>query len=255
MRLTNRTILITGGTNGIGLALATLLLERGNSVIISGRDESRLANAQRALPSVHVVQSDVSDPKAIQSLHASLLARFPSLDVLVNNAGVMRNLKLAQSRDLRDVTREIDINLSGPLRMVQQFLPHLLTRPEAGIINVSSGLAFIPFTPAPVYSAAKAGMHAYTQVLRSQLAGTRIAVIELAPPGPETPLFRGEFAEETRGQKAMDVTTVAKRAVAGIEAGTLEIRPGLPKVLRIVSRVAPGFMFRQITRMSTPRPH
>jgi uncharacterized oxidoreductase len=165
----------------------------------------------------------------------------------------MRNLRLQQPRDLTDVTREIEINLNGPVRMTQQFLPHLMTMKDAAIVNVSSGLAFIPFTPSPIYSATKAAIHAYTQTLRAQLEGTGVTVIELAPPGVETPLFRGEFEEETKGQTPMAVAELVKRAIAGIEAGTLEIRPGLSNVLRIMSRVAPGFMFGQLTKSSRPK--
>ena len=253
MKLEHRTVLITGGTSGIGLELARQLLSRGNTVAVTGRDQDRLDAAAQALPGVHTFRSDASDPKAIAALHAVVLARFPALDTLVNNAGIMRNLKLNEERDLEDVTREIEVNLSGPVRMVQQFLPHLRTRPGALIVNVSSGLAFIPFSVAPVYCAAKAGIHSFTQSLRIQLQGTGVSVVELAPPGVETPLFRGEFAEETRGQKPMSVQVLAKRAIAGIEAGKLEIRPGLANVLKAMSRVAPGFMLKQMASMAKPR--
>ena len=101
-----------------------------------------------------------------------------------------------------DVTLELDVNLSGPVRMVQEFLPHLKTRPNALIVNVSSGLAFVPFPLSPVYSAAKAGIHAFTRCLRVQLRGSSVTVVELAPPGVETKLFRGEFEKELKGQKA-----------------------------------------------------
>ncbi len=104
-----------------------------------------------------------------------------------------------------------------------------------------------------MYCAAKAGLHSFTQSLRVQPAGTNVTVVELAPPGVETPLFRGEFAAEMEGQKGMDVVVLAKRAIAGIEAGKLEIRPGLSNVLKIMSRVAPQFMFRQMTKMATPK--
>jgi len=195
----------------------------------------------------------VSDPGAIAALHDEMMARFPALDTLVNNAGIMRNLNLNDERDLRDVTREIEINLSGPVRMVQQFLPHLKTREQALILNVSSGLAFIPFLPSPVYSATKAAMHAFTQVLRLQLDGTGVTVVELAPPPVETPLLRREFAAEMAGQRGMAVQALGVRTIAGIEAGKLEIRPGLSNVLKTMSRVAPQFMLKQLARQATPR--
>jgi uncharacterized oxidoreductase len=253
MKLHGRTVLITGGTSGIGLELARRLLERGNTVAVTGRDRRRIDQARQALPELHVFESDVGDPAAIAALYPHALAELPDLDVLVNNAGIMRNLDLNEPRDIVDATREIDVLLRGPIQMTQQFLPHLLSRPEALIVNVSSGLAFIPFAISPVYSAAKAGLHAFTRCLRVQLAGTSVRVVELAPPGTETPLFRAEFEREMKGQKAMDVKALVDKALAGIEGGKTEIRPGLANVLNTMSRLAPHFMFNQLTKMSRPR--
>ena len=254
MKLQHKTVLITGGTSGIGFELARQLQQRGNTVIVTGRDQTRLDSARRTLPDIHVFQSDVSEPDAIAALSDRVLARFPALDTLVNNAGIMRNLNFNRDRDLSEVTREIDINLSGPVRMIQRFLPHLKARSSALIINVSSGLAFVPFPASPVYSATKAALHSFTLSLRAQLAGSNVTVVELAPPGVETPLFRGEFEELMKGQKGMDVEVLVQRAIAGIEAGRLEIRPGLSNMLKIMSRVAPGIIFRQLTAMSKLRP-
>ena len=249
MRMSGRTVLITGGASGIGLELARLLVARGNTVIVTGRDQDKLEAARRELPDLQTYQSDVSSPDEIADLHDQVLARHPTLDVLINNAGVMRNLKLAASRDLKDVTREIDVNLSGPIQMVQQFLPRLLSRKEALIINVSSGLAFVPLSISPVYSAAKAALHSYTLCLREQLRQTSVAVVELAPPPVETSLFRGEFSQEMKGEKAMAPEVLARRAVEGIEAGRLEIRPGVSNVLNIMGRVAPSFIFSQMSKL------
>lgn len=254
MQLRQRTILITGGTSGIGQELARQLLDRGNTVIVTGRDQARLNQARAVLPGVHTLLSDVSDRRAVQTLYDEVVDRFPSLDTVVNNAGIMRNLRLDRERSLADVTREIEVGLNGPIWMVQQFLPFLNARKQSLIINVSSGLAFVPFPAAPVYSAAKAGLHAYTRCLRAQLEGAGVTVVELAPPGTETPLFRGEFAEELKGEKGMDPKALVRRAIEGIEAGKTEIRPGLSNILKIASRLAPGLMFRQMVRMSKLRP-
>ncbi|WP_428392814.1 SDR family oxidoreductase [Lichenicoccus sp.] len=245
VKLTGRTILITGGSSGIGLALATQLARRGNTLILTGRDGAKLDAARRALPSVHTMVSDVSDPAAIADLHGRAIAAFPALDTLVNNAGIMRSLALDAPRDLLDLTREIDCNLSGPLRMVQQFLPQLASRPEALIVNVSSGLAFVPLPSTPIYCATKAALHAYTLSLRAQLAGSRVRVVELAPPAVDTPLLQGAFASG-----AMDATVLATRAIAAIEAGSLEIAPGAARLLRIMGRAAPDFMLAQLVRMT-----
>ena len=249
MRFEKRTVLITGGTSGIGLELAKQLLERGNAVIVTGRDPGRIEAVRHALPGVEAWPSDVSDPAAIAELHAQVIARFPALDTVINNAGIMRNLNLNLRRGLDDVTREIEINFSGPVRMVQQFLPHLKTCENALIVNVSSGLAFIPLPLSPVYSATKAAMHSFSQSLRAQLAGSSVRVVELAPPGVETPLFRGEFEEEMKGQKGMSAAILVRKAIAGIEAGQDEIRPGLANLLKIASRLAPGFMLGQLAKV------
>jgi uncharacterized oxidoreductase len=254
MKLNNKTILITGGTSGIGFELAKQLIARKNVVIITGREQARLDEAKRTLPGLHAFASDVSDPAAIVALHAGVLKSFPDLDILINNAGVMRNLNLNQERSLEDLTREIEVNLSGPVRMIQQFLPHFKTRPEALIVNVSSGLAFVPVPISPVYCATKAAMHSFTQSLRVQLRGTKVHAVELAPPATETPLLRGEFAAEMKSQKGMDVRTLVKKAIEGIEAGKSEIRPGLSNVLKIMSRVAPNFMLNQMSKMTQVKP-
>lgn len=248
MKLTGRTILITGGSSGIGFELAKQLLLKKNVVIITGRNEQSLDNAAARLPGLHTYRSDVSDSDSIRSLYASISQRFPELDTLINNAGIMRALKLQEDRSLEDVTQEIDIDLSGPIRMIQQFVPHLSRRPGAMIVNVSSGLAFVPFAISPVYSAAKAAIHAYTRCLRVQLLATGTTVVEVAPPLTETPLLLG-FADSMKGQSGMAVDTLARRAIAGIEAGKTEIRPGQSNILKIASRLAPEFMFRQLSKV------
>ncbi|SMB81554.1 SDR family oxidoreductase [Deinococcus hopiensis] len=253
MKLTQKTILITGGSSGIGLELARQLQARGNTIIITGRDQHKLDAAQRELPGLHMIRSDVSEPNSITALHAHVTAQFPALDTLINNAGIMRNLNLHDDHGLIEVTREVEVNLMGPVRMIQQFLPHLKTRPEALIVNVSSGLAFVPYPISPIYSATKAALHSYTQSLRIQLEGTGVRVVELAPPATETPLLRGEFDREMQGQRVMDVKVLVKQTLAGIEGGRVDIRPGLSNVMSAMGRIAPGFMLRQLANSTRPK--
>jgi uncharacterized oxidoreductase len=253
MKLTGRTILITGGTSGIGLELAKQLISQRNTVLITGRDLQRLAATKSKLP-VHTYLCDAANPADIEKLQRTVAADFPHLDVLINNAGIMRNLDLNQPHELTDVTREVAVDLSGPIQMVQAFLPQLKARPDALIVNVSSGLAFVPFPLSPVYSAAKAGLHAYTRALRAQLMQSSIRVVELAPPGTETPLFRAEFEKEMKGQKGMDVQVLVKQAISGIESGKTEIRPGLSNLLYILSRIAPQIPFGQMSKMLPAAP-
>ena len=254
MKLEGRTILITGGTSGIGFELAKRLIARRNTVIITGRDRQKLEEAKSALPGVHTLQSDASRPEDIEALRQRVTTEFPACDTLINNAGVMRNINMNQPRLLTDLTQELDINLSGPVQMAQAFLAHLKSRPNALIVNVSSGLAFVPFPVSPIYSAAKAGLHAFTRCLRVQLKGSSVTVVELAPPPVETKLFRGEFEKENKGQKAMPVDALVSKAIAGIEAGEVEVRPGLSNLLYLFSRFAPALPFGHMAKMvrSTP---
>jgi uncharacterized oxidoreductase len=249
VKLENRTILITGGSSGMGFELAKELLERRNVVIITGRSQEKLENAKRALPTVHTLKSDVGDPTAIRALYDQVVEKFPALDTLINNAGIQRVQKFNLGQGLEDITREIEICFSGPVRMITQFLPHLKTRKEALIINVSSSAALIPFPILPIYSAAKAALHSFTESLRAQMAFTGVTVIELIPPAVETPLYRDEALQrEMKLPKGMDVEVFVKKAIAGIEAGKLEVRPGVANVMKLLSRIAPGFILKQMAK-------
>src|SRR5260370_14155505 len=145
MKLTNNSILITGGGSGIGYELNKQLTGVGNTILITGRDQAKLDRAKATFPKLHTFQSDVSDPEAIVALYEKVTKQFPELNILINNAGIMREINVHdKAGSLEDITREIEINLNGPIRMVKQFLPHLKTKSEAAIMNVSSGLAFVP---------------------------------------------------------------------------------------------------------------
>lgn len=248
MDMNHNTILIIGGTSGIGFELARQLLGLGNTVIITGRDPARLAAVQATLPGVDIAPCDVTDVRAIASLHDHIATTYPALNMLINCAGVMRKINLnTPQRDLDDVTREITTNLNGTIWVNLQFLPLLKRQDSAAIVNVSSGLAFVPMPIAPIYCASKAAVHAYTQSLRMQLRHSNVRVVELAPPGTETPLFHGEFSDaDVGGVTPMPVETLVKRALEGLSRGDEEIRPGLSNILKIASRVAPGLMLRQL---------
>jgi uncharacterized oxidoreductase len=244
MILNNNTILITGGTSGLGLEFATQLIALDNVVIITGRDPAKLDQTKKLLPKVYTFQSDVSDPRAISLLYEQVIKQFPALNILINNAGEMRRIDLLEPP--ADIIREIDINLSGPIRMVQQFLPHLKTRSSAAIINVTSGLALTPFPIAPVYGATKAGLRSYTQSLRVQLKNTPVKVFELTAPAANTSLG-DPFAGDVDPKMLMDPVKLIRVAVKALQQDKLEIYPGLARVLRIMSRLAPKFLLKQFS--------
>lgn len=249
MKLTGNTVIVTGGSSGIGLELARRLLALGNTVIVTGRDQAKLDAAKAGLKGLNTIQSDVSDPSAIEALFQRVTSEFPKLNVLVNNAGIMRTLNLHdKDGGLLDITREIDINLCGPIRMIKQFLPHLKAQPSAAIMNVSSGLAFVPLPIAPVYCATKAALHSYTESLRVQLKNTAVKVFELAPPATETPLIDAFNADDMQGITMMPVDKMVDAAIKGLQADHFEIRPGQSNQLKLMSRIAPKFILGQLSK-------
>jgi len=250
MELSNNTILITGGTSGFGYEFANRLLALGNTVIITGRDQAKLDLTKKKLPGVHTFQSDVSKAEDIKQLYKNVTTQFPQLNILINNAGEMRKIDLQdESIDLDNIVREININLSGPIRMVQQFLPHLKTKSNAAIVNVTSGLALVPFPLAPVYGATKSGLRSYTKSLRVQLKNTGIKVFELIAPGSNTPL-NDKFAGDVDESMMMDPIKLIDVAIKGMQNDKFEIYPGIAKVMNIMSRLAPSVIFNQMSKIA-----
>src|SRR6185312_4843488 len=188
MKLTGRTILITGGSAGIGLAFALKFAELGNEVIVTGRRQAVLDEVKANYPKLHTIQSDVADPAQIGALATRVKANFPKLDVLMNNAGVMlyKNLR-APAADLAGLMAEMNINVGGVITTTSAFID-ILRANKGTVINTSSALAFVPMPSAPIYSASKAAIHSYTQSLRFQLEKTGVEVIELMPPAVKTDL-------------------------------------------------------------------
>lgn len=190
MKLSGNTILITGGGAGIGRGLAEALLAEGNRIIIAGRRESALRDTVASNPDMEFAVLDVTDGAAIQSFAARVVNQYPALNVLINNAGIMRAEDLsADPVDLTDAEAIIATNLLGPIRLTAALLPHLQRQSDSTIVNVTSGLAFVPLALTPTYSATKAAMHSYSQSLRYQLRKTSVRVIELAPPAVATDLM------------------------------------------------------------------
>jgi uncharacterized oxidoreductase len=248
MNLRNRTILITGGSAGIGLAFALKFVELGNQVIVTGRRQSVLDDVQAKYPKLHTIQSDVADPAQIAALATRVKADFPNLDVLMNNAGIMlfKNLRVP-AIDLAGLMAEVNINVGGVIGMTSAFID-ILAANKGTVINVSSALAFVPLPAAPIYSATKAAIHSYTQSLRFQLEESGVEVIELMPPAVKTDLA----ADMTEGDVVTVITTeeLVKQSFASLSAGALEIRPGQAKLLAFMRRLAPDFINRQLWKAS-----
>ena len=203
MQISGNTILITGGGSGIGRGLAEALHALGNHVIIAGRRKALLEEVVEANPGMKSLVLDIEDRTAMRSLATRLASEFPAVNVLINNAGISRSENLLdQQDDLADAEAMVTTNLLGPIRLTAALLPLLRKHEHSTIINVSSGLAFVPLAFVPTYNATKAALHSYTLSLRYQLKGTTTEVLEIIPPYVQTDLAGG--AEDPRAMPLKD---------------------------------------------------
>ncbi len=195
MKMTGNTILVTGGGSGIGRELAQRFHDLGNVVIIAGRRRASLEEAIAGRANMHALTFDASDAASIDALATEAVARFPALNILFNNAGIMDREDVTKRGDTGLAERTIVTNVLGPIRLTNALVDHLSAQTDAAIVNTTSGLAFVPLVSSPSYSASKAALHFWTVALRAQLEG-RIEVIELAPPAVRTELTPGQSTRE-----------------------------------------------------------
>jgi uncharacterized oxidoreductase len=207
MNITGNTIFIPGGTRGIGLALATRLQAKGNTVIVGGRNAAAL-DVLAAEHGFGTVRIDTTDPDSIAAASAEVIERFPEVNVLVPMAGIMRAEDWRSPGFLQDAEETVTTNVLGPIRLIAAFTQHLQSRPDATIVTVASGLAHTPLRVTPTYNATKAAVHMLSETIRLQFAGTNVSVVELVPPSVQTELMPGhdtdphampldEYADET----------------------------------------------------------
>ena len=242
MRFDGQRIVITGGSSGIGLAMARAFADQGATVIITGRTEATLRQAASSHPSISGVVCDVSDDEQVVALRDAVESQ-GGVDILINNAGVMLAFDVTNGFALESQLHEIAIDAAGPVRLVHHFLPGMLARPSV-LVNVSSGLAYVPYAAAPVYSASKAFLHSYTQSLRAQLAGTSVRVVELLPPVVDTPLA----TELDPSFSRMPPEKLVSAFLKDLGRGRDEISPGQSAQLKWLSRFAPRVIFGQLNK-------
>jgi uncharacterized oxidoreductase len=243
MNLSGNTILVTGGASGIGLALASRFLAAGSDVIVCGRREAALRAAAAAHPDLVTRACDLARADERESLAEWVVDEFPDLNVLVNNAGIQRRFRLTDPESWEATHHEIAINLDAPNHLGMLLLPHLRTKPSAAIVNVTSGLAYVPFVAAPVYSATKAALHSYTLSLRHHLAESGVRVIEIVPPAVNTDL--GGPGLHTTGEP---LEAFADAVTARIGAGELEIGYGSAEQRRLEANAVFDQWFERMNR-------
>jgi uncharacterized oxidoreductase len=244
MKITGNEILITGGATGIGFALADAFLRAGNQVVICGRHMNKLNEASARLPGVKTIQADISTPAGRAALITDALAHLPSLNLLVNNAGISQliNLNDPHADELEEMLRnEIEIDCIAPILLATQLLSHLKQQSAAAIVNVTTGLVFAPNAAFPFYVVAKAGLRAFTQSLRFQLKDSHIKVFEMIPPMVDTALSKSAGAKITPQQ-------VAVETLKGIERDRFEIQVGKTKSLVLLARISPSLAFSVINK-------
>lgn len=232
MQVSGKSIIITGGTDGIGLRLARQLRAKGAKVTITGRNAARIESAHAE--GFEVIQADLSSLAGVDGLAAALTGR--DIDILINNAGAGsdHDFREAAAIDLADNDLCLFLNLNAPIHLITHVMPMLKSRAEAMIVNVTSGLAIAPRSGGPIYCASKAGLRSYTLALRAQLQGTKVHVLEALPPVVDTQLTAG------RGNKKMSPEDCAKQIMSAIERNAEEANVGMVKILRAVYSLSPA---------------
>lgn len=234
MKITGNTMLITGGTSGIGLELVRQFYESGNSLIVTSGNAENLKNLQYLFPNIAVIHCDLSLEESVKNLINVCLAHYTALNIIINNAGVQYNYSLGDERDKHNkISNEIHINLTAPFQIIHGLLPLLLNKQEAAIVNVSSGLALAPKKSAPVYCATKAAIHNGTKALRYQLENTSVKVFEIIPPLVSTPMTEG------RGSGKITPQQLVEEFMRGFKKDRLELYIGKAKLLRLIQRISP----------------
>ena len=245
MKLSGRMALITGGSAGVGLALAKELRARECTVIAVGRSSKRLAQAQAQVPGLHTVTCDITQEDELTALAKTVARDFGALDLLFNNAAVMETWNAAEKPWHAGLDQELATNLTAPIKLIARLLPALRALPSAAIVNVTTALVYAPVAAIPLYCATKAALHSYTKSLRYQLKSSNVRVFELLPSTVATEMSTGRF-----NTKMLSPEAVVSALLTGMERDRPEIRVGQAGPLYLMSRLAPSII--EATLLATP---
>ncbi len=232
MRLTDHTIFITGGTSGIGLGFAKRFLQLGNRVIICGRCTDRLEQIKDRHKAIETIVCDVADTQQRVLIFQQVARQFPETDILINNAGIQLHTDLTRPVDIAAVQLEIETNLTAPIHLASLFADHLANKKEPAIVNISSGLAFVPISFMPVYCATKAAIHSLTLSLRHQLRNTPIKVFEIAPPAVDTELGHQHRKDKSQSHGGMPISEFIDASINAMKNDVFEAPIGMAIGLR-----------------------
>lgn len=246
MAATTNTILITGGSSGLGLEMAKRLTIQGNTVIISSRSATKLAEAQKQIPELITYPCDITKSKNCERLAQWLKEEYPETNILINNAAIVHKTDFITDNEIVEKAKhEISTNLIAPIQLTKLLLPLLLSNNNAQIINITSGLVYVPRADYPFYNATKAALHSFCQVLRHQLKGAPIKITEVLFPAVDTPWHQGNPPKI-----AIPPERAVSEMLRGLEKGKEEIRVSGVKLLYLLSRLAPKFAFKKLNALA-----
>lgn len=249
MNLKEKKVLITGGSIGIGLELAKQLLAEGAKVMVCARNLLALEKAKLQYPALEITPCDVSIQEEVVKLRQKSLEILGGVDILINNAAVFRRFNILEEYPIEKQIEEIDINFKGPVQVTNIFLKDLLQSSEPVIVNLTSGLGFVPMAAAQIYSASKAAINSWTLSLRHQLKNTKVKVVLLSPPVVDTRMNVNNPGSE--GMKKMSPSKFAELSIKGLKKGKEEILVSPINSLKYLSRFVPGQAFKVINKESS----
>lgn len=245
MEISNSTVIITGGSSGIGFEMCRQLIKR-NKIIICSRSSDKLALAKKQLPNLIIYQCNIGQESECVSFAEWISKNHPETNVLINNAAIVSSTNFVEDEFiLKKMNDEVATNLIAPILLIKLLYPILIKNSNSKIINITTGLIYVPRTIYTFYNATKSGLHSFTQVLRSQLQNEKVKIIEVMFPAVDTPWHKGNPPK---------IAITAEKAVSemlkGITSGNVEIRVSKVRLLYYISRIAPKFAFKKINNVS-----
>ena len=245
MKLKNNTVLITGGSSGIGLALSKVLIQKGNKVIICGKSNEKLLAAKQAIPELITYQCNLSVSNECTDFAGKIAKNHPDLNILINNAAVVNKIDFINDENAMELAEyEYDTNLLAPIRLIKLLYPTLSANDFTAIINVTTGLIYAPRVIYPFYNSSKSALHSFTQTLRIRLKDEKTKVVEVMFPAVDTPWHKG-----TPPKIAISAEAAVSEMINGLEKGKAEIKVGGAKILHLVSRIAPAFALKKVNEI------
>jgi uncharacterized oxidoreductase len=245
MKLKNNTVLITGGSSGIGLELSKVLIHKGNKIIICGKSNEKLVAAKKMLPQLITYQCDLSNSQECVDFALKIAKNHPDLNILINNAAIVNKIDFINQDDAIELAEtEYQTNLIAPIRLIKLLYQTISANNSSAIINITTGLIYAPRVIYPFYNSSKSALHSFTQTLRIRLKNEKTEVVEVMFPAVDTPWHQGNPPKI-----AVGVDVAVSDMITGLEKGKSEIKVGGAKILSMMSRIAPGFALKKINEI------